>query len=266
MGYLAPFVERFICNKYASLYMRIIDQALNRNCSEHNKELHHILPKSLFPEYKNLKAFEWNSVYLTFKEHYICHRLLPKFCKSSDKYKMAYALLRMTTNNRNGVRPAAILYERSRKSLDFTGKPVSDEARLKMSMARKGIKKTDQHKKNMSKTAYSRPPISDETRSKMKISNSGKNKGMIRLEETKQRIRESKTGVKRKPFTREHSIKLSESRRGLRLFEITEPDGTVINVDLLMEYCRNKFDKYESACTCLQQRGKYMGYSCTRVN
>ena len=39
-------------------------------------ELHHILPKALFPIFSDLKENIWNGVYLTYKDHYIAHTLL----------------------------------------------------------------------------------------------------------------------------------------------------------------------------------------------
>ena len=46
-------------------------------------ERHHILPASLFPEYKDLKDNKWNSVLLTAREHFICHILIWKHYKST---------------------------------------------------------------------------------------------------------------------------------------------------------------------------------------
>jgi len=38
---------------------------------------HHILPKAIFSEYKNIKSFNnWNGVYLSYKNHYIAHSIL----------------------------------------------------------------------------------------------------------------------------------------------------------------------------------------------
>lgn len=54
-------------------------------------EKHHMLPKSLFPEFKDFKSNGWNMVLLTTREHFVAHRLLAKFFG----IKMVYAIQRM---------------------------------------------------------------------------------------------------------------------------------------------------------------------------
>jgi hypothetical protein len=84
---------------YRRIYLKIIKKAKSENrkreCvyykDENNKwhtkqigtyyEAHHILPKSLFPLWKNIKTksgFKKNGVLLTAREHYFCHQLLDK--------------------------------------------------------------------------------------------------------------------------------------------------------------------------------------------
>lgn len=41
-------------------------------------ERHHILPRSLFPAYIDLKTNPWNEAKLTPRQHHIAHRLLAK--------------------------------------------------------------------------------------------------------------------------------------------------------------------------------------------
>ncbi len=58
-----------------------IDFCIDNN--EHRKILyttaiHHILPKSIFPEFKSLKINKWNSTHLTHDKHYIAHSILAK--------------------------------------------------------------------------------------------------------------------------------------------------------------------------------------------
>jgi len=86
-------------SKYSITYINIIRKAHDRQRVINPKiyENHHILPKSIFPKYKSLIKHKWNSVLLTFKEHYICHLLIYKHYKSIFKKnefkKMAYAIL-----------------------------------------------------------------------------------------------------------------------------------------------------------------------------
>lgn len=70
----------FIDNKYTRLYFQIITRASNRTLPpEIYKERHHILPKCMGGN--NKKS---NIVPLTAKEHFICHRLLPKMVNDSE--------------------------------------------------------------------------------------------------------------------------------------------------------------------------------------
>lgn len=55
-------------------------------------ERHHILPKSIFPQYKLFSKFPWNEAILTLKEHFIAHIMLHHIFKG----KMSLALLRMS--------------------------------------------------------------------------------------------------------------------------------------------------------------------------
>lgn len=82
---------------YRHIYCKIISYAKsqNRHKGDGNYyERHHILPKSLFPLWKNRKS---NLVLLTAREHFFCHQLLIKIYPGKE---MAFALhLLLTTNN-----------------------------------------------------------------------------------------------------------------------------------------------------------------------
>ncbi|AUR82997.1 coil containing protein [Vibrio phage 1.031.O._10N.261.46.F8] len=54
---------------------------------------HHILPRSLFPEYDDWECCKWNWVYLTHKEHFVAHHLLYEIY--DRKGSMAQAFHRM---------------------------------------------------------------------------------------------------------------------------------------------------------------------------
>ncbi len=82
---------------YRHIYMLIIEHAKSQNRYKGDGnyyERHHILPKSLFPLWKNRKS---NLVLLTAREHFFCHQLLTKIYPGKE---MAFALhLLLTTNN-----------------------------------------------------------------------------------------------------------------------------------------------------------------------
>lgn len=71
---------------YLKIYNDIINKAKMRIISSDNYyEIHHITPKSLLgsDEKENL-------VKLTFKEHYVCHRLLVKIYPQEHKLHYAF--------------------------------------------------------------------------------------------------------------------------------------------------------------------------------
>ena len=86
---------KVINNKYLTYYVNIVTNAFN---DSHNRndddyyENHHYVPKSII---KNN-----NLVKLTLREHFICHRLLPKFLIGDHQKKMLFALRKMTTVKR----------------------------------------------------------------------------------------------------------------------------------------------------------------------
>ena len=66
-------------NKYTKWYYNIIYKAKDIKI-KNQTELHHILPKSLFPEYKNLKEHSWNGVNLTPEEKEIIAKNVLLLC------------------------------------------------------------------------------------------------------------------------------------------------------------------------------------------
>jgi hypothetical protein len=80
-------------SKYYKWYRNICLRAINRILPNTiYTETHHILPKSIYPQYAKDKN---NLVTLTAREHFICHWLLTKFIKDS---KIVYAFQMMIPN------------------------------------------------------------------------------------------------------------------------------------------------------------------------
>lgn len=78
-----------------------IDHCFNNRVEKHIKfktANHHILPKSLFPEFESFTVHNWNSSMLFHKDHYTVHYLL---WKSIDSKEMTFAL-HMMNNDKNG--------------------------------------------------------------------------------------------------------------------------------------------------------------------
>jgi len=171
--------------KYSKLYINIILKAQNENRVKLKKEKigylyfenHHILPKSIFPEFKNLKEYSWNSVLLTAKEHYICHMLIWKHYKKTNNIfaekKMGYALRAL---NNNGL---------------YNSKQYSN---LKMNLSH-----TEETKNKIREKAKLQPPMSDEAKIKCGDSSRGskwvKNKRVFNSNEKSSRDCDWKKGM-----------------------------------------------------------------------
>jgi len=121
--------------KYITWYFNIIEKALseNRTYISGTHERHHILPRSLFPEYKNDKK---NLVILTFREHFICHVLLWKhYKKIKDKkaiIKTGHVLVKIKYFSLTGRK-----YEIAKKAQSearlLEGSTITDEGRKRIS-------------------------------------------------------------------------------------------------------------------------------------
>lgn len=141
------FKDYCLQNKYSKWYFNIISSAENRNWNKKNSgvyvEGHHIIPKSIF---KNNDI-----VYLTAREHFICHLLLTKMLAKEDKWKMQKALWNMS-HTRN-IKLNSTVYESIK--LEYSKNCsiyMSGENNPMYGSSRKGFyKHTEAHKQNLKK-------------------------------------------------------------------------------------------------------------------
>lgn len=99
---------RFINNDATIEYYKIIENAISegrKKLQRHSVgfvyyESHHVLPKSLFP---NFKKEMWNRVLLTAKEHYRCHKLLTEMTLGDDYHRMVHAFWTMATRKTDSM-------------------------------------------------------------------------------------------------------------------------------------------------------------------
>lgn len=111
-----PFSSELYLNRYAKFI---------ESCLEKNKDLpldvytekHHILPKSLFPEFSNLKKYRWNMAILTGRQHFIAHMMLWKsFRNEATTYSANMMRNRFGDKNRNSRLYEQIRIEHSKYS------------------------------------------------------------------------------------------------------------------------------------------------------
>lgn len=119
-------------------YITFINSCKTKNLSLNENsylESHHICPKSLFPEYKSLKKFEWNKVLLTPRQHFIAHLILSKALPSKDMRSAIYFMSHIKRYDFN-IKTNSKLY--SEIKLDNYSKKKSKITKNKMSKSRSG--------------------------------------------------------------------------------------------------------------------------------
>lgn len=116
----------FINNKYTSIYYKLIEKAKSRNLTTKKEatsvlgyvERHHIIPKSLGGDNSPC-----NLIFLTGREHFLCHWLLVKMTTEESYEKMVSAVLMMRTKGgmqqRYSTKITSRIYEKY-KAIDAT--------------------------------------------------------------------------------------------------------------------------------------------------
>lgn len=150
---------------YRHIYCKIISYAKsqNRHKGDGNYyERHHILPKSLFPLWKNRKS---NIVLLTAREHFFCHQLLIKIYHSD---KMFYALHSFISRPNADYKITSIDYEKLKKEFS---------ERIKGHTPNLGRHWTEEQRKHISEgTKLGINRMSDEDKAAWKVKNAEVNR------------------------------------------------------------------------------------------
>lgn len=178
----------FLDNEFKAKYYEVINNALSSDRKRYKRthknyvyyEAHHVLPKSIFPEYTKEK---WNLVLLTPEEHIKCHRLLVNMTTGDYKYKMIHAAWCMVcrkTGDRNLYSVSDEEYGEIKRmwsetmSIQNKGRVCSDEQKRKLSIANKGRKPSPETLAAaiLHNTGRKRDPISVEKSRLAQIGNS----------------------------------------------------------------------------------------------
>ena len=193
-------------NKYTKIYYQIIEKSKNPRNLEF-KEIHHIIPKSLggSNEPDNLAI-------LTPREHFICHRLLPKMLQENTHIsKMIFALWVMV--NGSGRRPRYIPSSRTYEQISKENSNYKSKKMIGTGNHFYGKKHSIETRKRMSENNPAKRP---EVREKMR----GPRKHFLPHnhfngwdETTKKKISASLKGFKHSDETRENMKKAKENLR-----------------------------------------------------
>lgn len=137
---------------YVQRYLKFINYCIDGNSEIEYVESHHILPKSLFPEFKSLRKNPWNKANLSPRQHFIAHWIL---CKALPHIKMirAFKMMCAFTENKNSKQyntAKTIISEsmKGNKNHNFDGQQAkrawaeaSDERRAKQAEIMREINK-----------------------------------------------------------------------------------------------------------------------------
>lgn len=213
---------------YKKLYLKLIFniKRQSRKIEERYYERHHILPKSIFPEFKNKKN---NIILVTPKEHYILHEILSKIYKKGtiEYHKMQAALFFMskTSSYKEHITPREFeilrISEAKESSKRQKGKCLSEEHKQHLRDAwksttkrsrNKGFKMSEESKKNISRIKKS------QYENGLTAWNKGLKEGVDytvnRTEETINRLR----AFLGKHHTEESKQKIRDAKKGKSLY------------------------------------------------
>ena len=216
------FTDKF----YSKVYFSTIEKAKKRGWKKaRGRERHHIIPQSLGGS--NDKD---NLVYLSCREHFLCHWLLLKITEGENQHKMRYALMGMRAENEHQERYhtalTARIYEKYRiEHAEYHSKLMKSKNLVPWNKG--GVQITDEHRKNLRIAAKNRAKPSaqsiakrvatvtgskrsEETRLKMSLAAKGKSKGPM-SEQQKQARSITMTGKKK---TKEHAINVANAVKG----------------------------------------------------
>lgn len=119
---LSKLFQSCVQNRYMVIYDNLVARAKNEGRIKGSGvyyELHHIIPKSIAPEFANLRKHPWNGVLLTAKEHFLAHRLLCKFTTGATRLTCLRAYHAVCFKTRRCVkqRPTSLQYRVAREAI-----------------------------------------------------------------------------------------------------------------------------------------------------
>jgi len=210
-----------------------------------NTERHHILPKSLYPEYKNLNKHKFNSVYLTKQDHLLAHFILAKALHKDTNMKLAFKFMNERMNlNFKDLR------------LDSKLEDILDNKEF-IKIRQEANILSDSHIKNIIKSNKTRV-YSEETRKKISEGNKGKfitketrkkisltSKGRTHTEETKKEISNKLKGrklslehiekIKNRPLNKDRIKKMVETRNSKSRIYTIYCDSKIVKTNVLLK-------------------------------
>lgn len=184
-------------------YIRLINIWKNQKLSGYT-EKHHILPKHMFPDYKNFKLHPWNLIKLTARQHILAHYILMKAYPKS--WKLAISVLRTygqyhTINAQNTRIVAESRIQSSIRKKGIKRAPLSNVTREKLSAIKRQFYANPENRLKQSEACKG---------STGRVGNYPKTKSSAHCKQISQTL----SGRKRGPQKTEHSKKISLALKG----------------------------------------------------
>jgi hypothetical protein len=225
----------FLNNKYNKWYTAIVTRAQHRPFTADLEE-HHIIPNSFYINCTSNSRIGWlkgnpddpaNLVYLTIREHRLCHLLLVRMTEGPARHKMLRAarLMLNTRAAKYGLSKGKC-YEQIKLECAALARAYvpTAETRAELSAANKGRKHSAEWIENNRQAQLCRAPATQDTRDKLRQAMTGRvmseewkqkigaaHKGRTYSEETIERMRQ---GAKnRPPMSAETKAKISPKGR-----------------------------------------------------
>jgi len=198
---------------YSKVYFSTIEKAVQRGWKKaRGRERHHIIPQSLGGS--NDKT---NLVYLSCREHFLCHWLLVKMTEGENYHKMVYALMGMRAENTHQERYHTIftarVYEKYRiEHAEYHSNLMKSKNLVPWNKG--GVEITDEHRANLIQAARTRniDPIKQAEGQRKRVE---KILGQKRSDETKKLMSIAKKGKLKGPMSEKEKLKRSLTQKGI---------------------------------------------------
>ena len=199
---------------YSKVYFSTIEKAVQRGWKKaRGRERHHIIPQSLGGG--NDKS---NLVYLSCREHFLCHWLLVKMTEGEYYHKMVYALMGMRAENKQQERYHTIftarVYEKYRiEHAEYHSKLMKSKNLVPWNKG--GVEITDEHRENLRNAALTRniDPVKQADGQRKRLE---KIIGQKRTYETKKLMSLASKGIPKGPQSDEHRLAISLGGKGIK--------------------------------------------------
>lgn len=198
-------------NKYTKHYMLLIEKAKNRKLPKGQyKERHHIIPKSLGgTDDRN------NLVWLTGREHALCHWALLKMTEGENYIKMSYAFNYMKSKNGNQHRYTSRILTRAYERHRIEHAKIHSNTMKGRPAWNKGVSQPEEQKEKNRQAALQRGPKTPESIEKWKKSR----EGYRHSDETKLKQSKALKGKPKPPASDEHRAAISRGTKGKKKTE-----------------------------------------------